>query len=272
MAVQAPTDKRFRRAHVQPSRKTWRTWRWNWTTASRVAAVLVISLVVLYRVAALVLSAQALSIDRITISGNSRMSRGEIVTVLDGLRGKNMLAADLERWRLKLKGSPWVADAAIRRIFPNTVAVTILERDPIGIGRIHDDLYLIDRRGAVIDMFGPNYAELDLPIIDGLTSTSGRGVLIDEARAALATRLLEALSARRDLAARISEIDVSDEHDAVVMLKDDATVLRVGDDEFLNRLASYIDLAPALRERVADIDYVDMRFDDRIYVRPRSAR
>src|SRR5262249_56571485 len=34
---------------------------------------------------------------------------------------------------------------------------------------------------------------------------------------------------------------------------------------------SYLDLAPTLRERVADIDYVDLRFDDRIYVRPASA-
>ncbi len=30
----------------------------------------------------------------------------------------------------------------------------------------------------------------------------------------------------------------------------------------------YLDLAPTLRERVTEIDYIDMRFDDRIYVRP----
>ena len=38
--------------------------------------------------------------------------------------------------------------------------------------------------------------------------------------------------------------------------------------KFLARLQGYLDLAPTLRERVADIDYVDLRFDDRIYVRP----
>jgi cell division septal protein FtsQ len=31
---------------------------------------------------------------------------------------------------------------------------------------------------------------------------------------------------------------------------------------------SYVDLAPALHQRVPDIDYVDLRFDERVYVRP----
>ena len=37
---------------------------------------------------------------------------------------------------------------------------------------------------------------------------------------------------------------------------------------FVDRLQSYVDLAATLRERVALLDYVDLRFDERIYVRP----
>jgi cell division septal protein FtsQ len=48
-------------------------------------------------------------------------------------------------------------------------------------------------------------------------------------------------------------------------------VIQLGEDQFLPRLQGYLELASALRERVADIDYVDLRFDDRIYVRPASA-
>ena len=40
----------------------------------------------------------------------------------------------------------------------------------------------------------------------------------------------------------------------------------------MERLQSYLDLLPALRERIPDIDYVDLRFDERVYVRPQSAR
>jgi cell division protein FtsQ len=218
------------------------------------------------------LSAESLTISQIEVTGNSRMSRGEVVALLDGLRGANMLTADLDAWRRKLIESPWVADAAIRRVFPGTVAVAITERQPLGIGRINDSLYLIDRRGVVIDEYGPNYADVDLPIIDGLAAhLSSDHMLVDEARAALAGRLLGELSSRPPLARRVSQIDVTDAHDAVVLLKDDTVLVRVGEDDFVERLQSYVDLAAALHERIPDIDYVDLRFDERVYVRPQGA-
>jgi cell division septal protein FtsQ len=54
----------------------------------------------------------------------------------------------------------------------------------------------------------------------------------------------------------------------VVLLQDDPALLHLGDEKFLERLQSYVDLAPALREQVRDIDYVDLRFGQRVYVRP----
>jgi cell division septal protein FtsQ len=69
----------------------------------------------------------------------------------------------------------------------------------------------------------------------------------------------------------VSQIDVADLHNAAVILTGDPAVIQLGEDQFLPRLQGYLELAPALRERVADIDYVDLRFDDRIYVRPASA-
>ena len=37
---------------------------------------------------------------------------------------------------------------------------------------------------------------------------------------------------------------------------------------YADRLRSYLNLAPTLRARVSGIDYVDLRFDPRIFVRP----
>jgi cell division septal protein FtsQ len=68
----------------------------------------------------------------------------------------------------------------------------------------------------------------------------------------------------------VSQIDVSDAHDAVVILKDDTVLVRVGEDHFAERVQAYLDLAEPLRERIPDIDYVDLRFDERVYVRPQG--
>jgi cell division protein FtsQ len=268
--IPAPADKRFRRARVSPARK--RRWRLSWWAVARVTAASIVVAFALYQTLVFVLASDALTVSRITVQGNERMSRGEVLGLLDGLSGASIVMTDLESWRQKLLDSPWVADASIRRMFPGTLAVVIEERRPMGIGRIKGTLFLIDHTGAVIDEFGPNYADLDLPIIDGLAAAEGEVDVVDEARAGLAGRLMSELEGRSGLAGRVSQIDVTDIRNAVVLLKGDTAFLRVGDERFSDRLQAYLDLMPALRERMPDIDYVDLRFDERVYVRPQSGR
>jgi cell division septal protein FtsQ len=266
MAVAAPKDKRFRRAHVHPARR--HAWLPSWRRLLPAAILCLLAGYGVYRTSALVAAADALKVRRITVDGTEQMSPGEVLALLHGLRGRDMLTIDLEEWRQKLLASPWVADAAMRRVFPATVAVAVVEREPLGIGRVGGGLFLIDRRGTIIDEYGPQYAAFDLPIIDGLSAAAaGGGTLVDEARALLAGRLLAALQPHPDLARRVSQIDVSDPRDAVVILKDDTAAIRVGHERFAERVTSYLQLAARLREAVPRIDYVDLRFDERVYVR-----
>ena len=58
----------------------------------------------------------------------------------------------------------------------------------------------------------------------------------------------------------------------MVLLDGDPTLIRLGNERFVERLQSYLELAPALRERVPAIDYVDLRFDERVYVSPARER
>ena len=57
-------------------------------------------------------------------------------------------------------------------------------------------------------------------------------------------------------------------HNAHVTLSDDSAVIYVGEDRILERVESYLQLAETLRARVQDIDYVDMRFGERVFVGP----
>jgi cell division protein FtsQ len=266
--VAAPADKRFRRSRVSPARK--QRWRLSLWTIARLAAVIIVVGFALYRMIGFLLASEPLTVTRISVQGHQRISRGEVLGLLDGLSGSSIVMADLEDWRQKLLTSPWVADASIRRMFPGTLNVVIEERRAVGIGRIRGALYLIDRTGTVIDEFGPNYADLDLPIIDGLTAGDGASGSVDGARAALAGRLMSELAQRPELAGKVSQIDVTDVHNAAVILKGDTALLRVGDERFSERLQSYLDLIPALRERMPDVDSVDLRFDERVYARPRT--
>ena len=267
-AVSAATDKRFRRAQVKPARKRMSASRQMWV----IARLLVLGVVVSYagyRSVALIAAAPALQVSHITVRGHERLSTGEVLAIVEGLRGRNILGVDLEAWQRTLLASPWVESATIRRVLPATVEVAIRERRPIAIGRLGTAMYLIDAKGVIVDEYGPAYADIDLPIVDGLAaSPQDGGSIVDVVRAEFAARVIAALTARPEMLKRVSQINVADLHDAVVLLDDDTALLRLGDSDFVARLQQYLDLAPALRERLATIDYVDLRFDERLYVRP----
>jgi cell division septal protein FtsQ len=262
------TDKRFRRAHVKPSRKRSSSKKYTWL-AVRCIAVIVIAGYGAYLGVSSIAHASSLQIGHLVVRGHERLSAGEVLSLVEGLRGQNILAVTLDDWQRKLLSSPWVESATIRRVLPSTLEITVHERKPMGIGRLGTAMYLIDAKGVIVDEYGPAYADVDLPIIDGLAaSPQDGGSIIDATRAEFASRVLTALSARPEIAKKVSQIDVADLHDAVVILDGDSALLRLGDTDFVARLQQYIDLAPALRERLSGIDYVDLRFDERVYVRP----
>lgn len=272
MAVHAPADRRFRRKEVRPARNRRASDRRRWRTLLGLV-VLAIAGYAGQLAVRLVLSASAFQVIRITVRGNDRLATGEVLALLDGLKGESIVLADLASWRRRLLASPWVAEAAFRRELPSTIEVYISERRPMALGRLRGELYLVDERGTIIDDYGPNYVEFDLPIVDGLAvGNSEAGLAVDEARADLAARLIDALRPHKDLLRRVSQIDVRDARDAVVLLDGDSALLHVGETQFLARLQAYTELAPELRRRVDAIDYVDLRFDERMYVRPSTTR
>ena len=271
MGVKAPTEKNFRRARVKPgrrkSKRTWFSWR-----IVRTFVIALVAVYALYTAFALVLNASALQVSKVTVQGTVRLSSGEVQQLVHGLYGTNIITVDLADYRQRILDSPWVAAASLRRVLPSTIEVTVVERRPFGISRLGNQLFLIDREGTAIDEYGPQYANFDLPIIDGLVQAPRNGrPSIDRARAQLAARVIDSVAPNATLASRLSQIDVGDLHNAMVLLDDDPAWLYLGEEQFRERLQSYIEVAAALREQVAaEIDYVDLRYGERVYVKQRN--
>jgi cell division protein FtsQ len=238
----------------------------------RVGTTAAVLLGIGYGVSHGVANARVLQISTIRVRGNQHLAQGEVLALLEGLQGQHILATDLDVWRRKLLVSPWIEQAALRRVLPSTVEVAIRERRPMALARLGSTLYLVDEGGLVIDEYGPNYAKLDLPILDGLGTNAGTGdPSVEPERAGLAARVIASLGARPDVLQSVSQIDVTNPNDAVLTLDQDTAQVHVGNEQFLERLQAYLGLASALHARVPDIEYVDLRFADRVYVRPALA-
>jgi cell division protein FtsQ len=266
--VAVPTDRRFRRSDLRPDRRrrvgraVVRVARWLLPAALGAAGVAWVG-----RAAA---SSSLLTVQRIVVRGNVRLSSGEVDSLLTGMRGENILQVAFEPYRRRVLDSPWVADVTLSRQLPSTIDVRVTERTPLAVARLGQQLYLVDNEGVIIDEYGPQYHDLDLPIVDGLVgppSGSGSSVQVDRVR--LAGALLGALGAKPEWRRRVSQVDVSNAHDAVVMFDDDPAWLHLGESEFVDRLTMYLELAPTLKEHFQDVDYVDLRFGERVFVHAR---
>jgi len=269
--VQAPADRHYRRPDVRPGRR--RRIGIRILRAARFAVVTLVVAGAAIWLGQTVVRSRLLDVDRVVLRGNERLSDADVHALLDGLRGEHILGVDLEAYRRKLLRSPWVESVTLWRLLPSTIEVTLVERVPMAIARLNGELFLVDRSGIIIDAFGPAHREFDLPIVDGLIGAEAtRGSFVDPDRVAAAGQFLAALAARPDLLERLSQVDVSNPHDIVVLLGEDPVLLHVGDRSFAERLDRYLTWAPALGERFEGLDYVDLRFADQVVVRAAANR
>jgi len=261
-------DRRFRRADIRPVRRRrvlQRVWQ-----VGRVVLVLTGLVGIGVVTSSQVVGAGILTVDTLDVRGYQRLTAGEVEALVGHVRGENLLLVDLDQFRAGLLDSRWVADVTVRRVFPSTIAARVVERHPIAVARLGTQLYLVDDTGVIIDEFGPQYRDLDLPIVDGMAAATTAGGPIDPARAQLVARFMDALAGRPDLMRALSQVNVATAGNVIVLLGDDPTFLHLGDDRFLERLQTYLELTPALAERGRTVDYVDLRFGNRVFLKDRK--
>ena len=266
--VSAPADRRYRRPDLRPERRRLgrrlvRVVRW-------LVPVLLLAAGVSWLFDTM-FETRLLAVGHVSVRGNVHLSAGDVQALVGGIRGENIFRVDLDAYRRRLLDSPWVADVTLWRVLPGTIEIRVVERSPMAIARLGHQLFLVDDAGVIIDEYGAEYREFDLPIVDGLVSSPGAaGPLVHRERVRLTGALLASLNARPELRRRLSQVDVSNPHDIVVMFDNDPVWLHLGESQFLERLTTYLELAPTLKERFVAVDYVDLRFGERVFVHSRG--
>ena len=282
--VKPAADKRFKRGRVKTPRKAARRWSAIVRPVVKWSVVAVILGYTSVRGLALVTESPALRIRQIAVGGHRQLSAADVVAGAGALRGQNIVRADLEAARRRLLDSPWIADATLRRQLPSTIEIQIVERRPVALARLaRGGLQLVAADGTVLGPAAAITAGLDLPIADGLVAVPGRAFAapgagfgiparVEPDRAGLVGRLVDELRREDGLLPLLSQVDVSDAEDAVVLLGDDPARVHLGDRDFARRVRAYRDLAPTLLQHVDAIDTADVRYDGRVFVRPARGR
>ncbi len=106
-------------------------------------------------------------IDRIEITGQTLTSDKDIITLLTVGTGNSTLTFDAQKAQSRLEWLRAVQSATVRKVYPNKVIVSIVERVPVVRWRVGDTTWLIDERGKKIGTDIASYTDLPLVIGEG---------------------------------------------------------------------------------------------------------
>jgi cell division septal protein FtsQ len=234
------------------------------------SAVVVVSLVVLISFELYEFTGKTtfLSLDRIDVAGINKLTRDEILSAAAVKTGDDLLGMKLVSMGEQLSKNPWVASVRVRRNFPHSLAIDIVERQPVGVVSM-GYLYYLDNRG---DIFKPLQEgdSLDFPVITGLAEDD----LIHDPAGAKETlqvvlSLLEELKKERSgiALADISELHYDKGFGYTLFTMDKGLPIRLGTEDFSEKLDRLAKIYSQLQPQMPGLEYIDLDYSDRIVVK-----
>ncbi len=105
-------------------------------------------------------------VERVTITGLGDLSASEILATggIDPYTSLPFL--DAEAVRARLSSIPLVKDASVRKVYPGTVEIALVEREGHALWQNHGEFFVVAADGAVIDRYRGNRFN-ELPIVVG---------------------------------------------------------------------------------------------------------
>ena len=106
-------------------------------------------------------------IDAIEITGQTLTDDKDIITLLTVGTGNSTLTFDAQKAQARLEWLRAVKSATVRKVYPNKVIVSIVEKVPVVRWRVGDTTWLIDDAGKKIGTDISSYTDLPLVIGEG---------------------------------------------------------------------------------------------------------
>ncbi len=188
----------------------------------------------------------------------------DIKALLDSSKFGNLLLLDIKALQDRIESHRWIKEARLRKVFPSSLKVELTEREPAALLSTKTGFLVIDNEGVGL---------MNLPAREG----TGLPLLLDKEffqsrypqKIALAWRCLSDLTPgqRQELEA----LDLSENHSVCVLLQGLTTRFILGEESFSERLSSILPLLKELEIQNGPLEYVDLRFDDRIIFKPLPA-
>jgi cell division protein FtsQ len=103
----------------------------------------------------------------ISLSGEKEMSREDILNAIGVTNRTSLLFLDADAARARLLANPRIGDAAVLKLYPDRLQITITERQAFALWQKDGKVSVIAQDGTVLEPFSGRYAGLPLVVGKG---------------------------------------------------------------------------------------------------------
>ena len=202
------------------------------------------------------------NLTQIEIEGNKYLDKEAVQKFLGLNASVNIFSLDVKGLNQRLVLHPWVRDGVIKRVLPDKILVSIVERDPVALVDLGPK-FLVAQDGQILTPL-KGTGGLQLPLITGVGEQEGT-----KARLKKGAELLIALNASPWIATRgIARLDLSQIERPVVFLKAIHTEIRLSFSQLKQNLSYLHAISPFIEREGKGIAYIDLSFRDLVIVKP----
>jgi cell division protein FtsQ len=195
----------------------------------------------------------------IEVAGAAHTQRDAIDEVTKVYNGTNLFRLDIGRLQTDIGRLPWVSRVGIEKKLPDTLRIRIVERVPVALLQSGATMQYVDEHGMAFAPLSPSVGDHDLPVI----------------RNAGGSELERAVALLRDLRtrdpqvfSRVSELHPIAPKGFVLFDRELATQVFANDDDLSTKWRELYAITRAERLGPGSIEYADLRFADRIVIKP----
>ncbi len=105
-------------------------------------------------------SIAGLEVRRVIVNGNFNIGDDKIASQIAYAKGTPLAGFDVDEARQRLLGNSGIENVSVRKAFPDTVVVDVVESDPIAIWKSDGKINLISRSGRVVGVATADYSIL----------------------------------------------------------------------------------------------------------------
>lgn len=183
-------------------------------------------------------------INEIKINGNIYLTTNDIITPLQKMKDDNIIYINTKKLKSKIVEDIRVKEVDIKRVYPDKIEINILERNPVGIIYIDDQVLIVDN-DLNIFAYENEITDKKMPIIT-----------FNEENKEKISNVLKILE-NTQLYDLVSEI-YEDNENKIIFALDSGVKIIVNEEISENKIENAMKILK--KEKDSNLEYVDLRF------------